>query len=665
MFNLTKNIVQATKVDPILFPSPNPGSSTSKNENKLSDTSYLKTWALPDKCDYEKLKPLQDIDEQLLCAGVRGDMHEIKFLHQVGADLEYRDGNDLGLAHFAAQRGDINIMKYLTLHDACPYDHVLQDGQTVVHIAARHGKLGLLKWMYNTTSKFNFDELDNAGANLSHYAVLGDKIDVIKWLHKECSKSRYKNVLKTPDHNGMDILSLSIALGHNDIRDFLRWILTSKKSSRVKSNFFRSVTAYNQSMLLDAGSIKLKETCVFKLQNNWKKKKKYLDEKKYNDHYELKRKESELLQIQKMLKDLKTEEERERKATEEEMRLRKIAAKNEKEFVERMRQEEKRVKLVQYRRGRVDIVVKAAGCVRIAEAKGLRSVAKVEELLNEGYKRISLAKGIPSGVEKIEHIESTFEMVDECYDELIVCKNSYRNSLKWKIKTIKLIHALEIDNFAEIEKIQDLMLKLKCGPSNEYYKFFLKQLGDIGRKGYDAMIDIFPEFMAGQRARLHNAMSKIFAIRVSSGALVIKDDDERAKFIKKPVFNPEVYDIWVKDAYDCISIAEKGMVRARFYKDECLTLEHKVKMLEKEASDMLYHGIEAPLGYDPFSSKLQLPAFFRRIKRKPRSKKKKKKTQQQLQSYGNDDDDNEEEFDDTILLALEKEEDELDQSLVE
>ena len=88
-------------------------------------------------------------------------------------------------------------------------------------------------------------------------------------------------------------------------------------------------------------------------------------------------------------------------------------------------------------------------------------------------------------------------------------------------------------------------------------------------------------------------------------------------------------------------------------------------MLEKEASDILYHGIEAPLGYDPFSSKLQLPAFFRRIKRKPRSKKKKKKTQQQLQSYGNDDDDNEEEFDDTILIALEKEEDELDQSLVE
>ena len=148
-------------------------------------------------------------------------MHEIKFLHKVGADLEYRDHNDLGLAHFAAQRGDVKMMAYLNDHGANPYDHVLKDGQTVVHIAARQGKLGLLKWMYNNTSpNFNFDALDNAGANMSHYAVLGDKIDVIKWLYKECSKSRYKNVLKTPDHNGMDILSLSITLGHNDIRDF-------------------------------------------------------------------------------------------------------------------------------------------------------------------------------------------------------------------------------------------------------------------------------------------------------------------------------------------------------------------------------------------------------------------------------------------------------------
>ena len=231
---------------------------STKRPGNIPVSTQLKNWLLPDKCDYEKRKPLQNIDEQLLCAGVRGDMHEIKFLHKVGADLEYRDHNDLGLAHFAAQRGDVKMMAYLNDHGAKPYDHVLKDGQTVVHIAARHGKLGLLKWMYNTSPNFNFDALDNAGANMSHYAVLGDKIDVIKWLYKECSKSRYKNVLKTPDHNGMDILSLSITLGHNDIRDFLRWVGTSKASSRVKSNFFRSVTAYNQSMLLDAGSIKLK-----------------------------------------------------------------------------------------------------------------------------------------------------------------------------------------------------------------------------------------------------------------------------------------------------------------------------------------------------------------------------------------------------------------------
>ena len=334
-----------------------------KDQETYQVSTQLKNWLLPDKCDYEKRKPLQNVDEQLLCAGVRGDMHEIKFLHKVGADLEYRDHNDLGLAHFAAQRGDVKMMAYLNDHGANPYDHVLKDGQTVVHIAARQGKLGLLKWMYNTSPNFNFDALDNAGANMSHYAVLGDKIDVIKWLYKECSKSRYKNVLKTPDHNGMDILSLSITLGHNDIRDFLRWIGTSKASSRVKSNFFRSVTAYNQSMLLDAGSIKLKEKSVFKLQKIWRRKKKHIDEQSYNNHYETKKTEADLLQIQKMLADLKSEEERERKATEEELRRRKIAAKNENEFVQKMRNEEKRVKLVAYRQERVNEVIKASGCV--------------------------------------------------------------------------------------------------------------------------------------------------------------------------------------------------------------------------------------------------------------------------------------------------------------
>ena len=64
-----------------------------------------------------------------------------------------------------------------------------------------------------------------------------------------------------------------------------------------------------------------------------------------------------------MLADLKSEEERERKATEEELRRRKIAAKNENEFVQKMRNEEKRVKLVAYRQGRVNEVIKASGCV--------------------------------------------------------------------------------------------------------------------------------------------------------------------------------------------------------------------------------------------------------------------------------------------------------------
>ncbi len=275
----------------------------------------------------------------------------------------------------------------------------------------------------------------------------------------------------------------------------------------------------------------------------------------------------------------------------------------------------------------------------------------MEQLYNEACEELSLAKGIPSGVEKIQHIENTLQKIDVCYKNLIVCKQTYRDSLKWKLNTIKLVHVIEIDNFVQAEKIQDLRPKL-------VNRFCLKKLGDIGRKGYDALIDIFPNLMAGERARLHNAMSKIFFLRVTTGTLVIRDEDERAKFITKPTYDPETYEKWIKDAFDCIAVAEKGMVRARFYKDESLRLEHLVKSLEKEAEHILFEGIDTPLGYDPFSSKLQLPAFFRRIK--GRLRKKKRSTAKE----SNDEEYSLEEMD-QVLLALEKEEAELDRSLIE
>ena len=105
-------------------------------------------------------------------------------------------------------------------------------------------------------------------------------------------------------------------------------------------------------------------------------------------------------------------------------------------------------------------------------------------MYNEACEELSLAKGIPSGVEKIQHIENTLQKIDVCYKNLIVCKQTYRDSLKWKLNTIKLVHVIEIDNFVQAEKIQDLRPKL-------VNRFCLKKLGDIGRKGYDALIDIF------------------------------------------------------------------------------------------------------------------------------------------------------------------------------
>ena len=83
MFDVTNQIVKSAKEDPILFPSNKKSNSSKIGDHELAPASYLKTWSLPDKCDYETRKPLQDIDEQILCAGINGDIHEIKFLHQM------------------------------------------------------------------------------------------------------------------------------------------------------------------------------------------------------------------------------------------------------------------------------------------------------------------------------------------------------------------------------------------------------------------------------------------------------------------------------------------------------------------------------------------------------------------------------------------------------
>ena len=89
--------------------------------------------------------------------------------------------------------------------------------------------------------------------------------------------------------------------------------------------------------------------------------------------------------------------------------------------------------------------------------------------------------------------------------------------------------------------------------------------------------------------------------------------------------------MWVKDAYGCIEEAEKHFVKAKFYHEEAASIEVKAEGNEKTANQMLHGGIEMPLGYDPFCSKLNLPPFARRIKRSFKPKDKQRRTVTKLE----------------------------------
>jgi hypothetical protein len=593
---------------------------------------FLLNQTFVDKCDWERKRPLLSINERLLSAGSSGNFLEIKHLHKLGADLQYRGENDaeVGLAHYAAKRGDLPLMKYLFHHGAFPQDHVLETGQTVVHMAAFSGKVGMLKWMLKHHDNFKFHDVDNNMGGVTHYAVLGDSLDVIKFLYRYVTDV-YPQVLNQIDNNGVGPIAMSQALGRADIYDFLKWAGLNKKASKVKSLFFRSVSSYKHSMLLESGPPVTKERACLRLQRNWREKKKTLDKERLEKFETQKGLETELYRIQSLLEEMKTEEERNRKLAEEEARNRAIRAKNEAEFIAKMRGEEALQKMRDYRLSRVNEAKRAVRCVEIAEEKALKLTVNSQEILNEAVATLSLAKGVPSGTEKIEYLGECLKQIAKCFKMIEKCEDAYGDALKWKFKTLQIAYDIELENFCGKKKISYIYENIRFGRT-------LSQMVDVARLGYEKMCDNFPDLEPGERAELHKALASANTIRVETGVLVLKETKEQkeAKKKKKKKTKAEIealkkkseseYGQWVRHAFDCIEEAEKHLVKARFYHDEAVSIESRADSNENAANQMLHGGIEMPLGYDPFCSKLNLPPFARRIKRsfKPKEKRRRK-----------------------------------------
>ena len=575
-----------------------------------------------DKCDWERRRPLQDLNEQLLSAGVKGDLLEIKHLHGLGANLQYRGVDEqcgeLGLPHYAAQRGDAHIMRYLLAQGSQPYAQVLNSGQTVVHIAAYRGHVGLLKWMFSKRHVFDFNAVDRRGGGVSHYAVLGDKLDVVKWLHQDVSNT-IPQILKQVDLSGIKPISLAKQLNKEDIYDFLVWAHTSKQARKVRSLFFRSVSAHANEMLLGFDPAKNKERACFRLQKSWRTKKALTDKATEQKFHTTKHMEEELLNIHKMIDDINKQDEQERAATVMEIKKKEAEKRKEKAFIEAMRFTDKQKKIKSYREDRVAKAVNAARCVLVAEKKTLALTVSCLEIFDTALKFLSDARSVPSGTEKINFLTLCLEKLDRCSNKIEETFQIYSDAVKWKLETMKIAYDIELENFCNVKFFSaDFFEKVRGTLS-------LAQLINLTRQGSEKIEDTFPALNKNEANKFFAALTSGKIVRVQTGVLHLEETRaqkkarEKKKKTRKEIEEEEKadaeYGLWVRHAYDQIDEANKHLIQAKFYKKEAMSVEKKVKESEQEASDMLSNGVEMPMGYDPYCSKLNLPPFARRIKR--------------------------------------------------
>ena len=128
------------------------------------------------------------LDLGLLAAGRIGNVHEAKQWKRKGASPRAKDDRvGLELAHFAAARGLMNVLFWLTnecnIHLARVRDTF---GATGLHHAAKAGRLNVMKYLVNVCH-VDPDEADTRGRTAFLYASHGCHMECMRFLREECN----------------------------------------------------------------------------------------------------------------------------------------------------------------------------------------------------------------------------------------------------------------------------------------------------------------------------------------------------------------------------------------------------------------------------------------------------------------------------------------------
>jgi len=144
-------------------------------------------------------------------AAEKGDLEVVKFLVEHGADIKAEDlVLSRSVIHFAAENGHLDCIKYLTEKGANLLDRD-SFGATAMHYAARSNKLEVIKFLVDR--KIDYRAKDARGWSAMHYAAEGGSIDVVRYLlAKGLNINELNEDGRTP---------LFFARNHHDLRVFM------------------------------------------------------------------------------------------------------------------------------------------------------------------------------------------------------------------------------------------------------------------------------------------------------------------------------------------------------------------------------------------------------------------------------------------------------------
>ncbi|WP_353289200.1 ankyrin repeat domain-containing protein [Wolbachia endosymbiont (group A) of Paraperithous gnathaulax] len=198
-----------------------------EQQGKDSEDVY-EEW-LDSKLDTEYASAMLDsqedigVEETFLYAVVcLGKLETVKYLvDEKKANVDAKSSSSCTALHFAAERGYLDIVKYLVDKEA-NVDAQDNNGCTPLHIAAQNGHSDLVKYFINQT-KVDVNIKSGCGCTLLHFAAEGGNLEAVEYL---VGKGANANVR---DNWGYTPLHSATERGYLDIVRYFVENLTGEK----------------------------------------------------------------------------------------------------------------------------------------------------------------------------------------------------------------------------------------------------------------------------------------------------------------------------------------------------------------------------------------------------------------------------------------------------